>query len=129
MSFMKQNPSQVNWKPLFKGKHSLGRMLAKITNYELRKVKINTSNYIPFLMNTKTGKYVCVVTDNNYAEKHVIGIDCESDPKLIWDTSEKQAMELSHENLDKCTGTGNYCLKIRTIGEIVEKNTSLTKKC
>ena len=81
MTFMKQNPNRVNWKPLFKGEDSLNLILSQVTNYELRKVKIMTSNYIPYLMNTNEGKYVCVVTDNNYAEKHVIGINCESDPK------------------------------------------------
>ena len=128
MNFMKKCPERVNWKPMFKGKDSLSNMLTMVTNYELRKVKERTSNYIPFLMSTNEGKYVCVVTDNNYAEKHVIGIDCEADPKLIWDSSEKQAMELTHENLHRCTGSGNYCLKIRTIGKIVQKDCTLGKK-
>ena len=78
-------------------------------------------NYIPFVMEARTGKYVCVLTDNNYAEKHVVGIDCGSNPKMVWDSSEKQALELTQDNLDKCTGDNNYCVKIQTIGEIVPK--------
>ena len=128
MNYMKHHPKKVNWKPMYKGDDSLSTLLTKVTRYHLKKVGKNTKNYIPYLMETKEGMYVCVLTDNNYAEKHVVGIDCGTDPKLIWDSSEKQALVLNQENLDRCTGLNNYCLKIQTIGRIVPQDSKKGKK-
>ena len=128
MDFMKNYPEKVNWKPMYKGNESLAYYLRKISSYYLQKVRKNTSNYIPFLMECNEGLFVCVLTDNNYAEKHVVGIDCGSKPKLIWDSSEKQALELTQTNLDKSTGPNNFCIKIQTIGEIVAKEAKQGKK-
>ena len=130
MIFMKDSPERVNWKPMFVGKDSLTYTLNMVTNFMLRKVKTGKpiKNWIPFLMKANEGQFVCILTDNNYAEKHVIGIDCGRDPKLIWDASEKQALELTEKNLDRCTGIGNFCLKISTIGEIVPKLMKRGKK-
>ena len=128
LDFMKKRPEAVNWKPMFLGPDSLCSNLPLVTNFVLKKVKRNTSNFIQFLMNQNEGLYVCVLTDNNYAEKHVVGIDCGVSPKLIWDCAEKQALELTEKNLDRCTGSGNYCIKVRTIGEIVPKRKKMVKK-
>ena len=128
MQFMKTNPDKVNWKSMYKGNESLAYHLRQISSYFLQKVRKNTSNYIPYLMDCNEGMFVCVLTDNNYAEKHVVGIDCGNNPKLIWDSSEKQALEFTQSNLDKCTGPNNFCIKIQTIGEIVSKEAKRGKK-
>ena len=77
--------------------------------------------YIPFLFHATIGKYVCVLQDNNYAQNHVIAIDCESSPKLIWDCAETNALRLSQENLNRCAGQGLVCIAIKCIGELKQK--------
>ena len=123
MEFVNDSPEKVNWKYLFKGKDSLSSMLPQVTKYELVKMRQCVSNYIPFLMKAKEGMFVCILTDNNYGQNHVVGIDCESYPKQIWDTSETHSLELTQANLDRCTGIDNVCIKIKFIGRIMRKNT------
>ena len=97
-------------------------MLPQVTKYELVKMRAKSTNYIPFLMNAYEGMYVCILTDNNYGQSHVIGIDCEFNSRLIWDSSEIHALELSQENLDRCCGKDQVCIKIKFIARIMRKN-------
>ena len=109
------------WKCMYKGQDSLSTTIRKKTKFNLVKVKYNGSNYIPFLFQCTVGKYVCVLQDNNYAQNHVIGVDCESIPKLIFDCAETSALKLSQENLNRCVGEGLVCIAIKCIGELKRK--------
>ena len=131
MSMLQTCPENYNWKMMYKGKSSLAEMLQKGTKYRLTKVRWEQRgikpNYIRFLFNEAKGKYVCLLRDNNYAETHVVGVDCSSSPKLIWDCAERNALLLSQSNLDRCTGQNTVCSSITTIGEICIKK-DLKKK-
>ena len=117
---------------MYKGKTSLAEMLSKITHYKLQKVtrkqQKNQHDVIDFLLSTAKGKYVCILQDNNYSQSHVVEVDCSSSPKLIWDCAESNALLLSRENLDRCTGENTTCRVIKTIGEIVLKTDSKNRK-
>ena len=80
MNFMKKHPEKVNWKSMFKGEESLSYQLRNETNYYLKKLGIQTSNFIPYLMESNKGLYVCVLTDNNYAENMLLVLTVETSP-------------------------------------------------
>ena len=128
MDLMKYAPEKVNWKYLFKGQESLSTLLPKVTKFELVKVDGSSGNYISYLMNAQEGMYVAILTDSNYGQGHVVGIDCESAPKLIWDSSETRALMLTYANLDRCVGEYQHCFRIRFIGRIMRKNTCCRQK-
>ena len=125
MDLLRKSPDNFIWKMMYKGKNNLSEMLQKVTKYQLLKVnwelRKNQRNHINFLLTNASGKYVCLLQDSNYSETHVVGIDCSSSPKLIWDCSESEALLLSKQNLDRCTGENTLCMAINTIGEIVLK--------
>ena len=121
MEDLKSHHSVFAWKCMYKGKDSLSTTIRKKTKYNFVKVKYSGSNYIPFLFHATVGKYVCVLQDNNYAQNHVIGIDCESCPKLIWDCAETNALRFTQENLNRCAGHGLVCIAIKCIGELKRK--------
>ena len=125
MDILRSDPDSFNWKYMFKDDKSLAEMLQKITKYKLKKVsrkpQKNQHDVIDFLLSSAEGKYVCLLQDNNYVQSHVVGVDCSVTPKLIYDCAERNALLLSRENLDRCTGKNTVCRIIKTIGEIVLK--------
>ena len=121
ISHLKTDTSSFLWKAMYKGNNSLSTVIRKKTKYNLVKVKLNVRNYIPFLHSVQRGRYVCVLQDNNYGQNHVVGIDCESIPKLIWDCAERNALLFTQQNLDRCVDHGKICIAIKCIGEIKRK--------
>ena len=121
MDYRYSDPRMFSWKMMYKGEDSLSAVLRVKTKYNLVKVKKGVRNYIPFLLNASKGKFVCVLQDNNYGQNHVVGINCESSPTLIWDCVERNAMELTQRNLDCCTKQGMVCIAIQCIGELKRK--------
>ena len=118
MNELKLDPSKFRWKYMYKGNDSLSATIRRTTRYNLVKVKYHGINYIPFLFKATCGRYVCVIQDNNYGQNHVVGISCDSNPKLIWDCAETNAMILTQENLNRCAGNGLVCISIKCIGEL-----------
>ena len=118
MKYLHNFPDTVNWKFMYYGTDPLAEVLPRITKYAVCKVKTGTISKKDFLLQTREGKFVAVLKDNNYSESHVVGIDCDSSPKMIWDCAERSALTLSQENLNRCTGENTICIGIKTLGEI-----------
>ena len=121
MSHLNSDMSSFKWKSMYKGNDSLSTVIRKKTKYNLVKMKINARNYIPLLKSVNNGRYVCVLQDNNYGQNHVVGINCDSKPKMIWDCAEVNALLFTKQNLDRCVGHGMVCIAIKCIGEIKRK--------
>lgn len=110
---------------LTKKKHRVTKALTSLlidcqSNYQLKKVKNKGGNPFPILDShlCGTGKYICVLCDGNYANNHAIGVDCDSNPKLIWDCCEDFSLELTRQNLDRFCGQDTHCYKIQNIAEL-----------
>ena len=58
----------------------------------------------------------------NYYESHAIGVDCNSNTKLIWDYYEQSTVEYCEESLTRCCGTNSRFLLISHLGELVRSN-------
>ena len=72
---------------------------------------------IYFSPNT-TGKYIVILTDTYLGNQHAIGIDCDSYPKMIWDSYEEFSLPLSTDNLSRCCGRNEIFFNIRMMAEI-----------
>ena len=83
-------------------RNDIQTMLQRNTGYQLMKVpKQNKVDYIDLLMNPDTtGQYLCKLDSQGNQRLHVVGIDCNK--KLIFDSMESYALELSKDNLDHC---------------------------
>ena len=127
IKYMEVDPSRVTWKFMYTGEESLSNILPKVTSYRVMRVKSKSQPKKQFLMNCHRGKFVVVLLDNNYNERHVVGIDCDSDPRMIWDCAERQALTLTLENLNRCTGEGTICIGIKVAGQIAKKLISKKK--
>lgn len=110
---------------LFSAQVSLGShiQLSK-SNYQLKRVQFHNRKGLPThekLMKADVkGKYVCVLLDSNYSTNHAVGIDCDSEPKMIWDCCESQALNLCVSHLNRCVGSDESFVRISYIGELVQ---------
>ena len=95
--------------------------------YQIRRIYVQ-SHILEYLMQpTTTGKYLCILTDLNFAANHAVGIDCDHHPKFIYDCCEETALYLCPSNMDKCVGVDETFMKIQYIGEIIKYGESNLK--
>lgn len=71
-------------------------------------------------MGATKGLYVCMVTAYpSFTESHAISVDCNSNPKMIYDCEEITAMEYKMENFHVCSGPNSQFLSIAHIEQII----------
>ncbi len=70
-----------------------------------------------FAPDTK-GKYVVILTYTNLGNQHAIGIECDSRPKMIWDSYEEYSLPLSPDNLSHCCGKNEIFWNIFLMAKI-----------
>ena len=85
------------------------RINFKLCKINIAKLKMTYIDYI--LHPDTTGQFICQLEANGGDKFHVIGIDCNSNPKLILDPCEKYALRLSKSNIDYCCGV--YLLGVK----------------
>ena len=139
IQYMKNNKEKVRWMTLFGKRNrknfyggavrSGERILAK----ELPKFHL-LLNHVSFSNNVDTheklltnyGLYVCIIsTYPCYTQSHAIGVQCDTESRLIWDGVERRAMEYTIQNLHLCCPQLKVCpteeqfIKISFIGQII----------
>lgn len=89
---------------IYKGPNTLSANLAK-HKMQLQKLKkVQVDDRFQYLLKA-TGKYVCILTSfPNMNNSHAIGVDCDCSPKMIYDSYDQRAVELTIENLNVCSG-------------------------
>ena len=61
--------------------------------------------YIKYILDPDTkGQFLCQIEARGGDKFHVIGIDCDANPKVILDPYEKYALRLSKSNINYCCG-------------------------
>ena len=102
------------------GSSSLSELL-KTFQIQLHRVNLRgKTKMIKYLMDKDThGTYVCLLNDQQHASSHAIAVNCSRDPRLILDSYETVALEITVENLDRCCGPQCIFQHISHIGEIV----------
>ena len=142
MEFMQKQGNDMEWLHLCRhGKddqrsnHSSLSTYMNSNNFGCNVYHVDDSpNYVADLMNEKsTGKFVCILCDGNFSSTYAIGVDCDSNPKLIWDCCENTALELSSANLDRCCGQGTCLTSIACMVQVRKRvprkeRTKKTKK-
>ena len=107
------------------GKKSLMQLLNEHIGYTLYNVPLTKGYLEQILDDIKHGKYVCLLKFSNGNDKHVIGIDCDAEPKLIFDCMEDKAMPLTRENLNNLSGDDDesvFLQKITLCYKLVDNN-------
>ena len=107
------------------GKKSLMQLLNEHIGYTLYNVPLTKGYLDQIVDDIKHGKYVCLLKFNNGNDKHVVGIDCDADPKLIFDCMEDKAMPLTRENLNNLSGDDDesvYLEKITLCYRLADNN-------
>ena len=130
---MKNNMVACESLLLFSGKQKQKRKsivpLLQKYKYQLKRVKYVGNNHVDFLISDSSDRmYICILSDQQLARGHAVGIDCRSKPKLIWDCCENQALPLSQENLGICCGVENLFHKISIIAEL-QTYGNVPRKC
>ena len=99
------------------GKKSLMQLLNEHIGYTLHNVPRTKKGYMNQIIDDiKHGKYVCLLKfSNSGGDKHVIGIDCDCDPKLIFDCMEPKAMPLTRANLNNLSGEDDESIFLKEI--------------
>ena len=97
------------------GEETLTDKMVRDVGYHVCRVskveELGSSYLNQFLHPDSKGKYIArlLFSDNN--DQHYVSIDCDN--RLIWDTLEEYAMDLTLENLNYCSGKdGIHILKI-----------------
>lgn len=63
-------------------------------------------------MFSEVGLFVCMLrTHPSQTVTHAIGVQCERDRRMIWDSSEKQAIEYNNDNIERCCPQGKIGAK------------------
>ena len=88
------------------------RLQKKDIKYDLKKVQYvgKKRSYLRTILDEDTkGQYLCQLQTSNSTKRYVIGVYCNK--KLIFDSCEKYALDLTRKNLDYCCGENSATLK------------------
>ena len=97
--------------------------------YQLKRTGLTKPMMLEHIFSPKTsGKYIAILSSSNLGNNHAIGIDCDSYPKMIWDSYEQYSLPLSRDNLSRCCGKDEVFLKIEMMAEIFRTNKKRNKK-
>ena len=105
----------------------LTQLIPEVTeNFETKILKHKQNeNIFDYLESVSFGYYVCLLEDMNGNKSHCVGIDCNHDPSLIYDSTHSYALELTKDNMDLCVDFETVFTKIVHCVEIRRK---MTKK-
>lgn len=98
------------------GKKSPQQLFNDNFGYTLQNVPLSTNWHLDHILNhIKHQKYVCLLKYSSGRDKHVVSIDCDSSPKLIFDCMEGKAIHLSRKNLDNLSRDNDNTVIIKKI--------------
>ena len=116
--------SKNNFAKIKEQQNTLVSLIQQNTNYNLCTVKIQP--HLTYLHSVDKGYFVCNLKDNNGGTQHCIGVQkITKSTGLIFDCREKQVLDFSSDNLNKCCGPIMRCVSIPHMGEIRKKRRKL----
>ena len=120
IQLLKDDPNKYEWmflmkippryQEVLKARNSISLFDAlqdKRVKYTLKKINLKRlkMSYMQYILKSDTkGQFLCQLHASGGDKFHVIGIDCNSNPKVVLDPYERYALRLSQKTIDHCCG-------------------------